>query len=130
MYLMCAAGISRSIVSCLLWAIPVSVVAQELHLSRSAAIPLTEALPNAFRVATGDVNGDGKLDIVVGSAAGVVLLLAQADSPFGPGRVIRVPSACAIPEMALADLDRDGNLDLAVYCAAAGQMSIYHGLGD
>src|SRR5947208_443274 len=110
---MCVAGLSRSIVLCLLWAFPVSVVAQELHLSRSAAIPLTEALPNAFRVATGDVNGDGRPDIVVGSAAGVVLLLAQADSQFGPGRVIRVPSACAVPEIALADLARDGNMGMA-----------------
>jgi len=105
-------------------------LAQDLRFKASAVLPLAERLTNAFRVAVGDVNRDGRPDIAVGSAAGVVLLLAGADSQFEPGRVIPVSSPCPTPDIALADLDRDGALDLAVYCPPAGKVFTYRGQGD
>ena len=104
--------------------------AQDLHFESAAVLPLAEPLQNAFRLTIGDVNRDGSPDVVAGSAAGVVLLLAQNPGQFAPGRVIPVPVACPVPDLVLGDFDRDGLPDLAVYCPLAGKLFTYRGAGD
>lgn len=67
-------------------------------------------------LALGDVNRDGKQDLVVlcGKSRGVTVLLGQGEGRFraAPGDPIRL--ADAPTELALADLDGDGKLDLAI----------------
>ena len=131
-------------VCCALWINPLVTVASfgqntgpaeqarrtpPVRFEESARLRLAEPLPHAFRIATADLNSDGKPDVVVGTSVGIVLLV-QGSSEFEPGRVIPVPSPCPIPDLAIADLDRDGTPDLAVYCASAGKVFTYRGRGN
>jgi uncharacterized protein (TIGR03437 family) len=88
--------------------------------------PIQHAIPNTsagayqfVSLSAGDVNGDGKPDIVVGiasvgiSAAGSLLFFAgNGDGTFQNGTAIS--SALAPLSIALADLNGDGKLDLVV----------------
>ncbi|MGH7496059.1 MAG: FG-GAP repeat domain-containing protein [bacterium] len=65
-------------------------------------------------VALGEVNQDGKPDLVVASGRGITVLLGQGDGRFrvAPGSPIKLPDRST--EMLLRDLNGDGNLDLAL----------------
>jgi hypothetical protein len=93
--------------------------------SRSTAV--AEPLQNAFSVVTADLTGDGRPDVLIGSTGAVVLFQMGEDSHFGPGKLI--PTGCTMQRLALADFDRDGTLDLAVYCFGSGQVLFYRGDG-
>lgn len=64
-------------------------------------------------LATGDLNGDGKLDVVTGNFTGTIsVLLGNGNGAFGANldsTVLGKPTS-----VALADFDRDGKLDLVV----------------
>lgn len=88
-------------------------------------------------IATGDVNRDGKLDLVVAGKFGTNVLLGGGDGGFRvpPGGTLR--EAAPPTEMVLADLNRDGRLDLALanhdsYAAvvAAAGVGVRAMLGD
>ena len=77
-------------------------------------------------ITTGDFDGDGKPDVVVGNRAGAVTVLLSGSgflpapgSPFTVGK----GSAAVAP----GDFDGDGILDLAVIEADAGKVFIMHG---
>jgi hypothetical protein len=65
-------------------------------------------------VALGQLNRDGKLDLVVASRGGITVLLGEGDGRFRvtPHSPIKLPDPCT--EMVLCDLNADGNLDLAL----------------
>ncbi|MCA8950943.1 MAG: VCBS repeat-containing protein [Planctomycetes bacterium] len=70
-------------------------------------------------IVTGDVDGDGRLDLLVGNTyGGNALLLGDGSGRFVPGDPARLPAHNGIAAIALADLDRDGDLDLV--CARQG----------
>ncbi|UKS30992.1 FG-GAP-like repeat-containing protein [Paenibacillus sp. HWE-109] len=82
----------------------------------------------------GDMNGDGHADIVVvttGDSAGISILQGDGHGFFTPA--VKFKASCPnsyVPalddpySLALADLDGDGDLDLAVGCSEATQVSI------
>jgi hypothetical protein len=86
----------------------------------SNAVPtlLVPVLPDS-NIETGDFNNDGKLDLAVPTSGGkaVMVLLGNGDGTFGAVTNFSVPSnpSTAVSGVVVAsDLDKDGNLDLAV----------------
>ena len=98
----------------------------------------------ATSLAVGDVNGDGKLDLVVGNTygcsncgyAGASVLLGKGDGTFGPA----VPYAAGGwlgAAVAIGDVNGDGKQDLVVatrcqtnYCDTSGAVGVLLGKGD
>ena len=77
--------------------------------------PAGGAVPTATSVtsiATGDVNGDGKLDLLIGTTASTSLFLGTGPSAFSA--VAAKTWAGAAVGVVLADLDRDGRLDVVI----------------
>ena len=80
-------------------------------------------------VAIGDVNGDGKPDLIVGNTGGnsVSVLLGNGTGSFGSKTDF--PTGTAPHGVAVADLNGDGNLDLIVANTGSNTVSILLGTG-
>jgi uncharacterized repeat protein (TIGR01451 family) len=78
---------------------------------------------------TGDLNGDGKTDLVVANAAdkSVSVFLSNGDGSFQQPQTLRVGTAPL--GLSLADLNGDGKLDL-ITADPAGTVSVLLGNGD
>ncbi len=84
-------------------------------------------------IAAGDLNGDGHVDLAVANFYNqntLSILLNDGSGTFTTAQT-NFPSANAADAIALADLDRDGSLDLLVVNALhAGTLVVLHGNGD
>ncbi|MEO6238666.1 MAG: VCBS repeat-containing protein [Vicinamibacterales bacterium] len=78
-------------------------------------------------VANGDINGDGKLDLVVGSLGEEWVLLGKGDGSFGDVHRSAAPPSPRAP--LVLDFNRDGKLDLAL-AVQDGGVSILLGKSD
>jgi hypothetical protein len=109
-----------------------SVLAQELSFHTVAEVPIGIGFSGPIWVATGDFDKDGKLDLAVAdrseSAGSVVVLTGNGDGTFLRG--VRIPVAVSITQIAVADLDRDGRLDIVVSCSTPNEVAVLLGNGD
>jgi hypothetical protein len=94
--------------------------------------------PNA--IAVGDLNRDGKLDVVVSRLYKVAVFLGKGDGTLGPMRTFASDPAGlsgdgAIDSLASGDINHDGKLDLVASCEEGvnqpvGILSVMLGKGD
>ena len=83
----------------------------------------------ASAVVLGDVNGDGKLDIVTANhgSSTVTVLPGRGDGTFTPG--LTFPTGQGPVTLALGDLNGDGKTDLVTASLDAAKMSVLLGTG-
>jgi hypothetical protein len=99
-------------------------------------------LPDPVDIATGDLNGDGRPDVVQsggneqpetkrgGPVKGIVAFLSgHADGHLGKPEKTKLPGLNGIGGLDVADLDDDGRLDVAV-AQSDGSVAILRGKGN
>ena len=84
---------------------------------------------NAVTVAVGDITGDGKPDIVTGTAdsSHINVLINDGSGEFSPGQNVHIAAPFNV---LLADLNNDGKLDIVVGNTYGEQVAIALGNGD
>ncbi len=83
-------------------------------------------------VAIGDVDNDGVADLAVVNNfdTTVSILRGVGDGTFHPQHLVSVPGGNDLRSLALADLDDDGDLDMAVVNAFISAVAVFLGGGD
>lgn len=97
--------------------------------SQASGSPITVGI-NPRSIATGNLNGDVHVDLVVANAGGntLTILLGNGDGTFTGGGSFSVSGGPA--SAAIADFDGDGINDIAVSRWSINMVSIYYGIGD
>jgi hypothetical protein len=97
--------------------------------------PLPSGDEYGVTVATGDFNGDGNPDFVLGNCcsgqAGITVFLSRSDGSLLPGVNYVSPNASQeLQYVAVADFNQDGNLDIAAADSDNSAVQIFTGVGD
>ena len=84
------------------------------------------------RLALGDLNRDGKSDLVMlaqsGNTTQIAMALGKGDGTFAEPRLVGMPGTATV--LTLADFNKDGRLDLATVSPAAGTVTVLLGQAD
>ena len=83
---------------------------------------------NPEALAAADFNGDGRLDLAVGSAGADDVTVFLGDGHGGLRAAGSYPAGPSPTEIAVADFDRDGKLDLAIANHGVARVTVL--LGD
>lgn len=80
-------------------------------------------------VVTGDLNGDGKLDLVVANHADgtLTILLGNGNGTFTPAAASPITVGSGPQSIAVGDFNMDGNLDLAIVNSGSNSLTILLG---
>lgn len=91
-------------------------------------VPLTTLFVSAFAARLGDVNGDGKLDLLLGGGSQVTVRLGDGNGDFPAALPAQVTLANrgSIFEIVTADLNGDGKLDFVVGDGVSGNGTVYY----
>ncbi len=93
------------------------------------AVVSMAGLMQVSNLAAADVNGDGKMDVVMVGASGVGLVLGNGNGTFGGLRMLGAPvSPAAGANLVVRDVNGDGRVDVLV--PGAGGMAVALGNGD
>lgn len=115
------------------WTAATLVAAAWAQSAPAFAPPVSYPAPGASAAASGDFNGDGKVDVVTANGIttgshGVSILVSNGDGSFQVPRNFATgtdPTAIAV-----GDFNGDGKLDVAVANRASNSISILLGNGD
>src|SRR2546426_4705552 len=92
--------------------------------------PLFKVGNGPTSIATGDFNGDGRVDLAVANSQSndISILIGHSDGTFAPDS--RFPALTTPSSIGVADLNGDGKLDLVVANASTDVVSVLLGNGD
>lgn len=86
-------------------------------------IPTPTHLCSVMSIAIGDINRDGKPDLVMGSC-GIQVFTQQADGSFSLGATYPLPGYDYAASVKLADINKDGLLDI-ISCGNSGYFKVW-----
>lgn len=86
-----------------------------------------DAGSRGWHAAIADIDGDGRADLAIGSAGGVIVLRGDATGRFAPAPGSPIPAGRGAWTLALADLNGDGAPDLVTVNAEEGTLTVLMG---
>src|SRR5687767_13009343 len=102
------------------------------HTFAGAVSFATGSMPHDM--ALGDIDGDGRLDVVTGNLGNHTVSLFRNTSTSGAIQFaarVDIPAAGQLPHgVALADIDNDSRLDLLVACHDSDSVSLFRNMGS
>ena len=129
-------SLSRWVVVLAMWALGALAPAVRAAVPDVAFAPvqLLNAPGATFRVKLADLNRDGKLDVVATTIAdSMFVYLGNGDGSFGAPTTYAITSNSSLrngTQIAIADVTKDGILDVLIARTAENKLSIFPGVGD